>query len=112
MRENECTNLAIFGQICCKFAFARAQQTKGKATVGIGHFVGHGGTVRFQKWAISFCWHSNTHFLELWTILLASHLHAYALASATRRLLAKRQEVWGVMGICGKLWGMMGDDGE
>ena len=73
--ENECENRKIVARIRCIFALAMALQTQGTPAVGIGHFVGHRGTVASQKRAISFRRHPDFNFLEFLKILLPSQLH-------------------------------------
>ena len=74
MRENECENRAIFARICCIFTFAMPLQTQGKPAVGLGHFVGHRGTMACEKGAVSFHGHPDFVFLEFLEILLPSQL--------------------------------------
>ena len=62
--ETQCENRAIFARIWCIFAFAMAPQTQGKPAVGIGHFVGHCGTVMSPKRAISFRRHPDFIFFN------------------------------------------------
>ena len=57
MREDECENDAIWARICCIFTFALPPHAQGKPAVGLGHFVGHRGTVACEKGAVSFDGH-------------------------------------------------------
>ena len=76
VRKNECESRAIFARICCMFALPMALQTQGTPAVGIGHFVGHRGTVASDKGAISFRRHLDFNFfLGFFNILLPSQLY-------------------------------------
>ena len=72
--QNQCENRAIFARFRCIFAFTMAPQTQGKPAVGIGHLVGHRGTVMSQKRAISLRRYPDFNFLEFLKMLLPFQL--------------------------------------